>query len=180
LVGIATIIAVFGITGVPFFNGSISKYFIMSGTNFTVNAAIIFINLGTIISFIKYSTILFGANKPAAGESAVQEQSAVKNNILQQSTVLVLGGFCLAGGILGEQFISFLFNIDVNVDTIGYLQKVGLYLLSAGAGILIYKYFVSVSPFFKRIREIELGFRGACVSMGIFFAAVLIAARVFS
>ena len=168
LIGIATMIAVLGITGAPFFNGSISKYFIMSGTSLTVDTAIIFINLGTIISFIKYSAILFGSGEP---------QGAVKTSCFQQLSVLVLGGFCLAGGILGEQFIYFLFNIDVDIDTIGYLEKIVFFVLSAGAGFLIYKYFVSANAFFKRIREIELGFRGSCVSMGIFFAVILIVTR---
>lgn len=169
LMGTATIAAALGITGAPFFNGSISKYFIMSGTNFAVTGAIIFINLGTIISFIKYSSILFGPYEP--------EQAVVKISVLQQAAVLILGGFCLAGGIMGKQCIRFLFNVEVSVDIIEYLQKTIYFALSVITGLLVYKYFIRVNSFFTKIREIELGFRGACVSIGLFFAIILIVAR---
>ncbi|MCL2058711.1 MAG: proton-conducting membrane transporter [Oscillospiraceae bacterium] len=71
LVGAATIMAILGITGAPLFNGSISKYFIMSDTSPAVSASLLFINLGTIISFIKYSAILFrGGGRVVGGGGA--------------------------------------------------------------------------------------------------------------
>ena len=128
--------------------------------------AIIFINLGTIVSFIKYSSMFLGPYRPAPEQMKIDK--------CQQVAVLVLGLFCLAGGILGEQFILFLFNLNISVDRLGYLQKSIFFGLSVIAGFLIFKYFISVSPFFKKIREIELGFRGICVSIGVFFAVTLI------
>jgi len=172
LVGLATIMAVLGITGAPFFNGSISKYFIMSGTNMAVSAAVIFINLGTIISFTKFLTILFGRSDEGNAD--------VKTGVNQQAVVLVLGSFCLAGGVLGELFIKFLFNVNVSVEAIGYFQKTALFAVSAVIGFFIYRYFVKTSTFFMRMREIELGFRGACVSIGIFFAVILVVTRIFA
>jgi multicomponent Na+:H+ antiporter subunit D len=171
LVGISAIMAILGITGAPFFNGSISKYFIMSGSNVLVSGAIIFINLGTIISFIKFSSMLFGRHNG--------EQNEVKPGICQQAAVLILGAFCFIGGIFGVQFIWFLFAIDVSVDAIGYLQKTVFFIVSAAAGFFIYKYFVSTSVIFRRIREVELGFRGTCIFMGMFFAIVLTVTRLF-
>ena len=164
--------AVLGITGAPFFNGSVSKYFIVSGTNWMVSGAIIFINLGTIISFIKYSSMLFGRYEG--------EQGAVKIDRYQQAAILILSVFCLAGGIFGEQFIEFLFNISVSVDAAGYLQKVALFAISVTAGILIFKYYVKTSTLLKRIRELELGFRGICVCLGAFFAVLLIVVRLLA
>ena len=171
LVGIATIMAVLGITGAPVFNGSISKYFIIAGTNWLVSGTIIFINLGTIISFIKYSSMLFGRYESEPG------QTAVKINSSQQAAILILGFLCLAGGIFGEQFIKFLFNISVSVDAAGYFQKIVLFIVCVIAGYLIYKYYIKNSSLFKRIRGIELGFRGICISIGIFFALILIFTR---
>ncbi|MCL2140053.1 MAG: hypothetical protein FWH41_11065, partial [Treponema sp.] len=83
LTGAAVIMAVFGITGAPFFNGSISKYFIASGADTMVNGAIILINFGTIVSFIKYSTILTG--------QCDTEKNAKKPDLCQQAAVLILG-----------------------------------------------------------------------------------------
>lgn len=168
LMGAATIMAVFGITGAPFFNGSISKYFIMAGANWVVNGAIIFINLGTIISFIKYSSILFGHSD--------NWHESKKINAGQQAAVMILGITCFAGGIFGEQFIGFLFGIDISVDTTGYLEKAALFILSVIAGFLIYRYYIKKSALFRKIRGIELSFRGICVSIGLFFALILFCA----
>jgi multicomponent Na+:H+ antiporter subunit D len=144
----------------------------VSGANWAVNAAVIFINLGTIISFIKYSSMLLGRHERG------EEQAIAKVDKCQQAAVLILSAFCLVGGIFGVQFIQFLFNISVSVDATGYLEKVISFVISVGAGLLIYKYYVKNSRLFKQIREVELSFRGICVSMGIFFAIVLIVTRI--
>ena len=166
LVGVATLMAICGISGAPFFNGSISKYFIMSGTNWLVSGAMMLINLGTIISFIKYSSILFGSCEN------MQEKIVIKPG--QQAAIIILGTVCLIGGIFGEQAIEFLFNISVSVDAAGYLEKIVLFTVSLISGYLIYKFYISKSRFFKRIHEIELSFRWICIFIGIFFAVIII------
>ena len=166
LVGTGIIMAVLGITGAPFFNGSVSKYFIVSGANWIVNGSMILINLGTTISFIKYSTMLFGRHERGQGD--------IKADICQQAAVLIMGVLCLAGGIFGEQAIKFLFNINVKVDAAGYLQKNVLFFISAAAGYLIFRFYVKKSKLLKRIRAIDLGFRGICVCIGIFFALIML------
>jgi len=171
-VGAATIMAVLGITGAPLFNGSISKYFIVSGTNWLVTGAMIFINLGTIISFIKYSSILFGHSE--------REIDISKIDGCQRAAILILGVLCFVGGIFGEQFIELMFNIKVSVDSTGYLQKAALFVLSGIAGYLIFKYYVKKSVLLKRIYESDLSFRGMCVFIGAFFAIILLASKIFS
>jgi multicomponent Na+:H+ antiporter subunit D len=169
-VGVATFMAVLGITGAPLFNGSISKYFIMSGTNLLVSSLLIFINLGTIISFIKYSKMLFGRHE--GGEDGV-----VYAKTCEQVAVMILGTLCFVGGIFGEQFIAFLFNVQISVDAAGYIEKTLLYAASLVAGYLIFKYYVQKSALLKRLRTIDVGFRGMCILMGGFFAAMVIAIR---
>ena len=169
LVGAATIMAVFGISGAPLFNGSISKFFIMSGTNWFVTGAMMFINLGTIITFIKYSSILFGQH--ASGEETARVR------VGQQLAIIIMGAFCLVGGIFGEQAIEFLFNISISIDAAGYLEKIVLFAVSVIAGFLIYRFYVIKSRFFKRIRETEISFRWICFLMGVFFAVIIIATR---
>ena len=170
LLGTATIMAILGITGAPLFNGSVSKYFILAGTNRLTSYALMFINLGTIISFIKYSSILFGTANP--------EIPKAKIDISKQISILILGALCFVGGVLGEELIEFLFNVRVSVDAAGYLQKAAFFVGSATAGYFIYKYYVQKSALLKRIHEIDLGFRAVCVSIGAFFALILVAANI--
>jgi multicomponent Na+:H+ antiporter subunit D len=131
-----------------------------------VSGAMILINLGTAISFIKYSSMLFGRHEG--------EQGVVKIDICQQAAVLILGVLCLAGGIFGEQCIKFLFNTSVKVDTVGYLQKAVLFFISIAAGYLIFRFYIKKSKLLKKIRAIDLGFRGICVSIGLFFALIML------
>ena len=166
LVGVATILAVLGITGTPLFNGSISKYFIMSGLDWFLTGVIILINLGTILIFIKYSVILFGTPKTTAKPFHFAKS--------RQVAILIFGISCFIGGIFGEQLIYFLFNVPVNTDAAGSLEKIVTYLLSWAVGFLLFKYYVRESRLLQRLSGADLGFRGICASMGVFFAVVLL------
>ena len=186
MVGSATIMAIFGITGVPMFNGSISKYFMVSGTNWLVSAAIIFINLGTITVFIRYSMMLFGQPevKSKAVHTAVYQNDRRKVDrrrvdSFRQISVFLLGVLCFISGIFGEDFIQLLFNIQVSVDPAGFLEKAALFGGSLIAGLLIVKYYVPESTLLKRINAADLNFRGMCISIGVFFAVILITLNVF-
>jgi multicomponent Na+:H+ antiporter subunit D len=170
LVGVAMVMAVFGIAGAPFFNGSISKYFIMDGAGMPETWAIILINLGTIISFIKFTSMLFG--KP---EKSLPD---VKIETCRQEAVLVLGVMCFAGGLFGRQFIQFLFNTTVSVDAAGYMQKSVIFIFSGIVGYFIYNWYVKHSRLFKRLRAVEFSFRFICGAMGAFFAFQLLMIRV--
>jgi len=171
-IGAATIMAVLGITGAPFFNGSISKYFMMSGANFWLSTLLILINLGTIIIFIKYAAMLFGRAGPG--------QAAVKIDKCKQAATLALGVVCFAGGIFGAQFVEFLFNVRVSVDVAGYFEKVALFVASGIAGYLLYKHYIRSGRLFLWIREINFSFRWMCASMGAFFAVMLLVIRLFA
>ena len=171
LAGIATIMAVMGITGTPLFNGSVSKYFIVSGAGWAVTTAVFLINLGTIISFIKYSSMLFGRPLP--------QSNSIKPDGYRQAAALILGATCFAGGIFGEEFIKFLFDVNVGVDAAGYLQKTFLFAGSVIAGFLIFKFYVKKSKLLARAKGFEIGFKGICILMGVFFAVILLAGGMF-
>jgi len=164
LVGIATILAVLGITGTPIFNGSISKYFIASGIDGLLSYVLIFMSLGTIISFLKYSTILFGS----------KQTFSQKVDIWQQIPILILGTLCFVGGIMGERIINIVFGTSVRIDGFGYLEKAGIFFASLVVGYLIFKFYVTKSSLLKKIRQIDLGFREICIAIGVFFASILI------
>lgn len=126
-----------------------------------------FINLGTILVFIKYSTMLFGQSEPG--------QNVVKVDNCKKASILVLGVLCFIGGIFGEELISFLFNVSANVDAAGYLEKTFFFLISGFAGFLIYhKYYLKNSKLLAKFGHIEMGFRSMCTLMGVFFAVLLI------
>ncbi|MCL2857405.1 MAG: proton-conducting membrane transporter [Oscillospiraceae bacterium] len=169
-VGAATILAILGIAGAPLFNGSISKYFMMSGVSLPLFIIMSFINLGTITICIKYASILFGRCE------LTEDVANIAKN--QKVTVLVLGSMCFLGGILGTQFVEFLFGEPVGVDLFGYLEKVIAFAVSLVVGYFIFTRFVKRNPpILGRIRAIDLSFRGMCVCMGLFFAITLIATQ---
>ena len=183
LVGITLIMASLGITGAPFFNGSISKYFIMYDTNEVMTVVFFIINLGTIISFVKYSTMLYEHHKDDAHKDEVEEKSVsdhhteVKPDMFKQVAAFILGLLCLVGGIFGEGFIWFLFDKKLSVDPAGYIQKSITFLVTVAAGHLIYKYYVKKSKLFVYLRGIELNFRQVCICIGGFIALVMITAK---
>ena len=164
--------AVLGIMGTPFFNGSISKYFMVSDADTLLNGVLIFMSLGTIVSFVKYSNILFG--KPELPEDAPR-----KLPILQQTMVLLMGVLCFLSGIFGVQTIQFLFDITVYIDLWGYIEKTLIFFASLAVGVLIYKYYVKESAFLKRIKNVEMGFRTMVFSIGAFFTTILLVVGVF-
>jgi multicomponent Na+:H+ antiporter subunit D len=169
VVGAATIMAVFGITGTPFFNGSISKYFIMDGASRFVTWSIVIINLGTVMSFIKYLSMMPG--KPGKDPAGV---SPMKIDKCKQAAVFILGTACLAGGIFGRQLIAFLFNETVSVDAVGYSEKTIIFILSGIVGFFVYVLYIKRSRFLNWLRNVEFSFRFICGAMGAFFAGILI------
>ena len=166
LVGLVTIFAVLGIVGAPFFIGSISKYFIAADVPFWLEAVVTTINLGTIITYIKYSGILFG-NSNLQGD-------AVKPDNWRLVPSAALGAFCLLGGIFGQHLVNFMFVEDVSIDLMGYVQKSLIFFASVAAGFFIYKYLISGNSLLQRIGALNLGFKSVCASMGVFFGLILL------
>ncbi|MDR2570028.1 MAG: proton-conducting membrane transporter [Oscillospiraceae bacterium] len=165
IMGIASVMAILGITGAPLFNGSISKYFIMYDTHWSIGALLIFINLGTIITFMRYSIILFG--KPSQEEKTKSYKS-------EQFAVLILGTLCLIGGFFGVQLINLLFEVQLHVDAAGYLEKSLIFAASVIVGYLIYRFYIKRSRLFKQLSDADVGFKGTCTIMGAFFAFIIL------
>jgi multicomponent Na+:H+ antiporter subunit D len=166
-VGVVTIAAVLGITGAPFFIGSISKYFISADVPLVVELSVIVISLGTIISFTKYSGMLFGKPTPLAGDVPVPDKWRLVPS-------LGLAAFCLLGGVFGQPLVRFLFVTDATIDIMGYIQKALIFFASAIVGFVIYKYIVKGNAFLKKVGALDLGYRSAVVSMGVFFAIIVV------
>jgi multicomponent Na+:H+ antiporter subunit D len=169
VVGVATLAAVLGITGAPLFIGSVSKYFIAYDVNPVLNTVLILLSLGTIISFVKFST-MFRGHSELEGDIVKAERS-------RTLPVLILGAICLAGGLFGTRLIYLFFRYPVYIDTIGYAQKSLIFAASAIAGYMVYKYGVSGNAVLRRLGEISFNFKAVCASMGAFFAVLLVLLR---
>lgn len=163
-VALIMVFAIFGITGAPLFNGSVSKYLIQKGTNYsnTLEFAMIIINLGTIISFVKYATILFGPHT---------ERYKVRWN--QKIALGLLASITFVGGIFGQYFVNALFDLHIAINAASWFSKTWVYFLSLAGGILFYKYVYNRFHFFKTMREMELTFNEIVYSIVFFFTGFL-------
>ena len=172
LLAIATILAILGIMGTPLFNGSVSKYFMMREASGLHEWAMILLNLGTILVFIKYASILF--KRPE--EDAVKPASM---DWFKLTPVMFFGAASLFLGIFGEQFKNFLFDLEVHIEALGYLQKVGIFFASLAVGLIITKFMPKEAKLFIFLRNANLGFKGIITSLGAFFALMLIGSAFF-
>ena len=163
IVGIATLLAMFGITGAPFFNGSISKYFIQEGYKNFLGYGLFVINLGTIISFIKFSTILFGKH---TGERI---RTTIHSNIV----IAVLGIGCFLGGIFGQSLVDFLFNQQLSLEFSVYLQKTLVFFAHMTAGIILYYFVIRKTKLLYKIGRHEMAFNNTCLAIVVFFASLV-------
>ena len=194
LVGIATVLSLLGVAGAPFFNASISKYFMMADVPLALNVTMTLINLGTIIICIKLSTMLFGHADPAQLEEPHHHPEEAHDDDdshaygmhvrtgtdgWEQAAVIVLGVMSLVGGVFGVWAISYLFGYDVVVDPAGYIEKSAIFAVSAVAGYFIFHRFLLKSSFLARVRIKDMGFRAMCTSIGLFFIIILTSVSIF-
>jgi len=168
-IAIAIVLAVLGITGAPLFNSNVSKYFIMSGADWYVNSLMVLVNLGTILVAIRIAAMLFGT----PSESSIGTKSDKSSDV----AIYVLCALCFVGGLFGEELMYFLFNTPLQMSVYGFREKM---LIMAGSwivGLVVYRIALrgdKNNAFFRRIRGIDLNFRGICFSIVAFFAVTLV------
>lgn len=164
-VAVVMVVAILGITGAPLFNGSVSKYLIQKGTSYsnTLELAMIIINLGTIISFVKYSHMLIGNH---------DKYHSIRWN--QKIAIGLLAFITFIGGIFGEFFVRIVFHLNKDILSSSYLSKFTIYFISLGLGYLFYIYIYPRIKLFKTIKEMELSFNEIIFSIVLFFSTLLI------
>ncbi len=166
-VSVMAFAAMLGITGAPFFNGSISKYFIEHGFAGSISEyAVILINLGTILYFIKFSQIFFGG----------RGEKWINTDIWKKGSLTVMGVLCLTMGMTGTIVINEVFHYNVSLDLAGYIKNSIIFFASLAAGYLIYSKLLKKADCVKNGFSLEPGVNGIGVSMAAFF--VLITAAV--
>ena len=165
-IGIGTLAGILGITGAPLFNGSISKYFIQAGLQGDWGGVGMFvINLGTTLSFVKYSLILFG--KPNAPAPARRDPWVA-------TVSLVFGLACLAGGVFGSQAVALVYGPEYSAAGALSAQKILTFVLTLAIAVLLYFLVVRrIGGFLAAIRRIKSSFNQITVFLTLFFVALL-------
>ncbi len=166
LVTSAAIAGVLGITGAPYFNGSVSKYLIQSGWRMSAGEiAIHVINLGTAISFTKFSTIFFG--KPPEAVRARRRQP----DPFTTTVALIMGGACLAGGVAAAPILRALFGTNMSVDGAYYAEKTLFFAATVAIAVATYVLVVKRTTLFDSIRRMHFAFNDIVAGVLVFFVA---------
>lgn len=164
VVGAACVAALLGITGAPLFNGFISKYLISSASKvYHLEALMIFINLGTVLTFVKFARI-FKPNKSVT-------RIAVPIN--RQIVLIVLGLACLVGGVAAPFIMGLFFGQTVHIALTSYLSKSLLFGATLLVAFLIYRSGVTQTKAFSAIRALDLGFNEIALTIPAFFVVLL-------
>lgn len=171
IVAIATLVSILGITGAPLFNGSYSKYLIEKGGLHLpfFDVLMLIINLGTIVSFVKYSSVL--------KKDPSQVRVPLRKN--QSVVILTLAVVTFLGGLFGPYISAFFFGVGKEIYATDYLIKLGVYLLSILVCYLFYRFLYHRIALFKKIRQIELSFNEIVLSMFLFFCGMYFYLMVF-
>lgn len=166
IIGIATLAGVLGITGAPFFNGSISKYFITAGVQGNLaEIGLYLINFGTILSFVKYSTILFGT--PTLKKSP-------KMDPYVSGISLLFGAAILVGGIFGSQAVSLMYGSQYSAQGALGFQKILTFFLTLAIGVGMYYMVVQkIGGVLAGVRIFKFSFNQVTVFITLFFVSLL-------
>lgn len=171
IVALATLVSILGITGAPLFNGSYSKYLIEKGGMHLpfFDILMLIINLGTILSFVKYSSVL--------AKDTTQVRVKLRPN--QSIVILLLATTTFLGGLFGSFFSSFLFGVAKEIYISDYFIKLAIYLVSICACYLFYRFLYPKIGLFQKIRQIELSFNEIVLSMFLFFCGMYLYLVIF-
>ena len=167
-IGIGTLAGILGITGAPFFNGSISKYFIQQGLQGDFGGIAMFlINLGTTLSFVKYSLILFG--KPS-----IATDRPLRRDPWVAGVSLVFGIACLAGGLLGGPTVALVYGPQYSAGGALSVEKITTFVATLAIAVALYMLVVRrIGGFLASIRQFKFNFNQVTVFLTLFFVALL-------
>lgn len=164
IVSIAALLAILGIIGTPFFNGSISKYLIQSGFSGVSEVMIYVINFGTTLVFVKYATMFFGNSGVARRSDPDPFVNAVS---------FTMGLVILGLGLAARPVISYLFSVEVSVAGAFYANKFLAWILTVVAAIPVYYFGVRRAGFLTVIRQARLNFPDMALLLIVFLATLM-------
>lgn len=156
------LVAVFSITGAPFFSGGYSKYFISYGYTSTLfKFMFTLVNLGTMISFIKFVHVIFIKSDLPSSKLHLRKNEWFALGILA-SACIILG--------LGGNFASvWLLHEPMTFSPLNQLVKLPVYILNYAIAFGLYTFWLKKSRLLPRIRRIELTFNSINIAIVTFF-----------
>lgn len=166
LVGIAIAAGILGITGAPFFNGSISKYFLAQTGSPIADWCFLLINFGTTLSFVKFGHMLLGARR----------ELNYRYEAIQTAIVLVLSTLCLVTGLFAQPIIHLFFGLDVSISPTGYATKAAVWLLFFVLAGAFYRFVLSRSARLHEGIDLSADFNQIVLCIGVSFGGLLLAA----
>ncbi|MDO4594931.1 MAG: proton-conducting transporter membrane subunit [Tissierellia bacterium] len=168
VLSMSLIFGILAITGAPLFNGSISKYFIATGYKDGIMKYILeVINLGTTISFIKLSSILFGKSKKE------------KIDLNEAIALILISVFLVITAILGENIFSLISKLSVNIKIYDLIKKAVSWLIYVVIAIISYRYILPKFNLFKKGVQLDLSFNTMIISIPLLFFFTLLYSQIF-
>jgi multicomponent Na+:H+ antiporter subunit D len=148
------IVGMLSISGAPFFNGFVSKTLVKYDFKYDQFKMFLFtlINIGTVTSFLKFSTILFGPRK----------QSFIFTDRKQQFAMTLIAILCVTIGIFYIPLGSFLLGKDLSYVNVFDIRNWIDYAIYVMAGLMLYRYVIvkDYKPLAK-IRHLSISFENA-------------------
>lgn len=166
LAGAAIIAGVLGITGAPFFNGSISKYFLAQTDTSLASFCFLIINFGTILSFVKFGRVLFGEKRDID----------FKYDFWSTAVVALLSVLCLLTGVFAAPLLKFVLDSPLKISASGYVTKTLIWAASFVLADLLYRKVLSRSARIKAGIDMTVDFNAVVLCTGAGFLALFAAA----
>lgn len=154
LTALLLIVGMLSITGAPFFNGYVSKAMIKADFKAEPIKMVVYtiINIGTVTSFVKFSSILFGKKK------AIH----VNKGILEHIAMIGLAMACLSIGIMYPFLGPILLDQEIAGVTLFDMRSWLDYALYLGLGVIIYRFVITKDPKpIRSLRSFSIGFEDA-------------------
>ncbi len=147
VVSVALVSGVFGITGAPFFSGSIGKYLIGKGMPSVALELIMYI--------ISFMSILYASKfiHILVGKKQEKKVSKAKTSVL-----VILSILTFLGGILSPVIMSYIFGYAPKIRVDIYMTRMLIYLVMLFMGYGLYITKLKDAKLLRRIREIDLPF----------------------
>ena len=160
------LVAVFSITGAPFFSGAISKSLIGSPAP---TWAMHLLSAGTMMYFIKFIMVLWPKKNPLPNKFD-------KGFSLLPTQWLALGLLSILSlimGTLSKPMLSIFLHLDYSLTVLELLTKGMEYILIFASCFALYHFGLSKSKALEALQKVDLTFNQSSIAIMVYFAGVL-------
>jgi multicomponent Na+:H+ antiporter subunit D len=165
---ILLIVGMLSISGMPFFNGYVSKTLIKYAFKDNVLQMLLYtlINIGTVASFVKFSSILFGEK---------QKVNVAFKDSKRYLAMTLLALVSLLTGIFYQNVMILLFNYDPVSISLFNLSSWIDYFLYVGLGIFIYRFVIKKDfKWIQSLRGFSMSFEDANYALILYMSVMIL------